>query len=93
MLPAALGPLAFSPDGNILACSYNRSPAQIPPGNGGGFLIYEVSSGKVLEEIDVPIGGFSILTFSPDGKLLATDGSGSNIRLWTVPAAWRKKGK
>lgn len=92
--PAAMmGPLAFSPDDKILACGFIRGFGVNASMDGNGLLIYEVSSGKVLEQIETNRCGICTMAFSPDGKLLATAGTDSLIRLWTVPAAWRKKGK
>jgi WD40 repeat protein len=85
--------LAFSPEGKILAGGF-RNMGIVQTGQtsiGDGFRLYEVPSGKVLADAATP-GEVSSLVFSPDGRVLASS-AGETIQLWTVPAAWRKKGK
>lgn len=86
--------LAFSPDEQILAAGYvYESP---PPGVGighGGVLLFDVSSGKLLVNQDARISAVNFVAFSPDSRLLATVGHYPTIKLWEVPAAWRKKSK
>jgi WD40 repeat protein len=71
--------LALNTDGTILACDQSV-----------GFTLYEVPSGKVLaaERKRSPT---ACLAFSPDGRLLAVGDDTGTIKLWSVPAAWRKK--
>ena len=54
---------------------------------------YEVSSGKVFADFMEYTGQIPSATSSPDGRLLATVGNDSTIKVWTIPAEWRKKEK
>ena len=68
--------VSFSPDGKRLL---SASP-------GGPVLIWDVKSGKVLKQIQVPKeadaegGGASCAAFSPDGKRIVSGGDG--VRVW-----------
>jgi len=71
-------PLAFSPNGEVLATiKGNRR-----------MVLRQASSGEKIFEADQPNGwGFSSVCFSPDGKFLVTDSS-----LWRVePASTRQR--
>lgn len=77
--------LGFSPDGQILAAFYlddDRKPRE------GGFLIYDVPSGKLRAEIKEP-DGFRAWAFSPDSRLLAAKND-REIRVWKIPEPWRR---
>jgi len=56
--------LAFSPDSKVLATA-SRSPR---------LSQWEVATGKLLREFDLHPSGNHFVTYSPDGKLLATAG-------------------
>ncbi|RYG67156.1 hypothetical protein EON80_14130 [bacterium] len=81
----SLGKLAFSPDGSLLACSVATSSG----GPASNILLFEVSVGaKVsLRQIRTLVGHkawASTLTFSPDGKTLASGGYDKVLRFWRV---------
>jgi WD40 repeat protein len=81
--------LALSPDGKILAIGFTHSRGNF---SDGGFRLREVPSGKILAESNEHPLMVVALVFSPDGRWLATAGAtGGPIKLWSVPAAWRKK--
>src|SRR5262249_7283772 len=70
------GPLAYSPDGKLLA---SGSPQE-------AIRIWEAATGRGLHRLTLPLQGNVIysLTFSPDGKFLASGGNDKIVRLWDV---------
>jgi WD40 repeat protein len=63
----------FSVDGKYLAAASQNTLA-----------IWDVAGGRKLRAIDSLMTGIDTLSFSPDGKLLATGGDGA-VRLWGMP--------
>jgi WD40 repeat protein len=87
-LAGAHAPLAFAPEGRLLATA--RGP-------GWGLCLWDMH-GPVAERLDEPedvkVNGIEALAFSPDGKLLAALGShAEGMELYLVPLneAWRKR--
>lgn len=84
-------PLAFSPDGQILATTlYRRKEQTMPAGGNGGLpedaeeiVLTELATGKRLARIETGPKGFDLLAYSPDGRTLATANRDS-FRLWNV---------
>jgi WD40 repeat protein len=79
--PGAAVGLAFSPDGKWLATSLlarseknTRTAAQVK--------VWDVSTGKLLFDFRTHPSMVRRLTFSPDGKVLATCGNDRTARLW-----------
>jgi WD40 repeat protein/serine/threonine protein kinase len=62
--------LAYRPDGKFLAAS-----------NGARVELWDVENGKMTSSFDVQ-DDVHVVTFSPDGHLLATGGEGHAIKLW-----------
>ena len=89
---SVLSPVAFSPDGSILASSDQDS-----------VQLWDVATGELLKQLQgyvfptnmlpaaniLPVA--NILSFSPDGKTLASGDWDRTIRLWDVSTGKQKK--
>ncbi|MCK2219382.1 WD40 repeat domain-containing serine/threonine-protein kinase [Actinomadura sp. ATCC 31491] len=73
------GPVAFSPDGRLLAVAYFGGPIRIFDAASGLLTGDPLAPGP--EAVD---GGAAALAFSPDGRLLAGTTGGEQVRLWDV---------
>jgi WD40 repeat protein len=69
---AAVGAVAFSPDGRMIASG----------GDDAILRIADVSSGKVKHTLRGHLGRVASLAFAPDGKVLASGGRDSTVCLW-----------
>ena len=66
--------LALSPNGTLLACHRGSEPHVVE--------LWDWKAGKKLTELDGFPSQVNALTFSPDGKLLATGDKFGTIRVW-----------
>jgi WD40 repeat protein len=73
--------LALSPDGKLLAS--RDSSVQ--------FLLWDVTSGKLLREPKADSDIVFRLCFSPDGKWIVTGSGGGRVRLWNVVTGKMKR--
>ncbi len=86
--------LAFSPDGKLLAAVNNTNnvnefiaTGRIDPPAGGKpspprVHLWDVVAEKELPSLEGHRGAITSLSFSPDGKLLATGGNDTTVLLW-----------
>ncbi len=66
---------AISPDGRLLAVADEDSPT---------IRVIEIASGKVRAELEGHRHGVHAMTFSPDGRTLASGGEDGVVYLWNV---------
>jgi hypothetical protein len=64
-------PVAFSPDGTMIASS-----------DGSSVVLWDVASGTRLRTLSAPAGLTGRPAFSPDGTLLACAGADNRVHLW-----------
>ena len=66
--------VAFSPDGNILACGKDS----------GGIDMWNTNTGTLIGNLAGDGQTVYDVAFSPDGRLLASVGSDNKVRLWEI---------
>jgi WD40 repeat protein len=76
--------LRFSPDGKQLAVAVTGSSINGPGMPGEVRILDAESRGEVFPLLKGFSGGFSILSFSPNGKRLATGGKDGTVKVWDV---------
>jgi WD40 repeat protein len=77
-------PLAFSPDGKVLACAWNVDGSNTV----GAIRLLAFPGLTPLATIKGNVGLIQRLAFSPDGRLLAAGCCDNTIKIWSLPASW-----
>ncbi|WP_417378452.1 WD40 repeat domain-containing protein [Gimesia sp.] len=76
--------LEFSPDSKMLAVAYGRFQALLQKPDPGLVIVWDVASGKRLATLNNYKDGVSSISFSANGKLLATGSYDGTVQLWRV---------
>jgi hypothetical protein len=79
-LPGGAGPLAFSPDGRLLAAGNEPAAYQ----GDGQVTLWHAETGQQWAQLPVGGGRLLCLAFSPDGALLAGGSSEGILWVWDV---------
>jgi WD40 repeat protein len=75
--------LGFSPDGRMLV-TRRWMKDDGPFGRHAGVRFWDLASGREYASLAADVPEVGVAQFSPDGKLLAVDDGGGNLRLWDV---------
>ncbi|WP_322779283.1 TIR domain-containing protein [Frankia sp. Cas4] len=75
----SVGPVAFSPDGRLLAGGEAADPRA-----DGSVRLWEVTTGRPLAVLPGHDRGLAAVVFSPDGRWLASRDGPGRLRLWDV---------
>ncbi|MHC5540747.1 WD40 repeat domain-containing protein, partial [Singulisphaera rosea] len=80
----AMRSLAFSPDGSILAAGRDGTEDESSPFSLAAIRLWDVAQGQEIRTIPAHQQWVGSISFSPDGKTIASSGAESVIRFWDV---------
>jgi WD40 repeat protein len=72
--PSLGDPIAFSPDGTLLATLVDQ----------GTVYLLDAATGNLISILEAHVDSVLNLAFSPDGRLLATSGADGFVRIWGI---------
>ena len=78
--------LAFSPDGSMLAATYDHPAENGSPQRSPTLLVFSTRTGEILFQDTPASGGAASAQFSPDGRILAALDNGAGLWLYAVPS-------
>ncbi len=82
---SAVSSLAVSNDGKTLVNSgYDDSHQSIKETDGKNIKVWNLETGKLVQNFSVGIGGIDTVAISPDGKTFASGGYAYEISLWDI---------
>src|SRR5262249_3725743 len=87
--PLAVFTISFAPDGKTLASggSDKKQPVYgLPEGSPSAVRLWDVATGKLLRKLEGHQTCIESLSFSLDGKVLASGSWDQTIRLWDITA-------
>lgn len=73
--------VTFSPDSRTLAVATGSASGSVAP---GGIRVIDLRTGALLWQQNSHNNAVTTLAFSPDGRLLATGGNDSRLRIWNA---------
>jgi WD40 repeat protein len=79
---AAVGSLAFSPNGKMLVSGGGHTD--------GAMIFWDPATGEQRQTVRTGRESVSALAFSPDGKILASGSDDNTVKLWDV-SKWARK--
>ena len=86
---ASAGDVAFSANGKRIAVPITAGSRGAPAGlliedTGASVRLWDLETGKATQPVKGLRGSVARIVFSPDGKHLATAGSGNDLQVWDV---------